>query len=199
MNSQFASSNRLTSFRFLSLVALLPMVGACGSASHQPQTDFRATATIKDIMDSTVEPSADALWDSVSSTISVRGVENKEPRTPEEWADVRRHAIRLLEATNSLLIPGRNIAKPGERAENPKVELAPEQIQTLVAQDRQAWVGFAHSLYDAVLPALQAIDAKNVDRLLDAGEKIDSACENCHLKYWYPNSDQAVAAAAKKP
>jgi hypothetical protein len=23
--------------------------------------------------------------------------------------------------------------------------------------------------------------------LIDAGEKMDNACENCHTTYWYPN------------
>jgi len=30
--------------------------------------------------------------------------------------------------------------------------------------------------------------------LLDAGETIDTACENCHLKYWYPLDQQAQKA-----
>ncbi len=25
---------------------------------------------------------------------------------------------------------------------------------------------------------------------MSAGESIDAACENCHLKYWYPNDTQ---------
>jgi hypothetical protein len=36
-----------------------------------------------------------------------------------------------------------------------------------------------------VVPALQAIEAKDKDKLLEAGDAIDRACENCHLKYWY--------------
>ena len=34
--------------------------------------------------------------------------------------------------------------------------------------------------------ALAAIDKKDADALSDAGETIDEACEQCHLKYWYP-------------
>lgn len=165
---------------------------ACKRAPAPPE--FRPTATIKDLMDSTVEPSADALWDSVSATISVRGIEENQPRTDEEWTNVRHHAIRLLEVSNLLLIPGRHVAKPGERPTEPKIELAPEQIEALINQDRQAFTQLAHGLYDAVIPALTAIDAKNADALMDAGERIDAACESCHLKYWYPNSDQAAIA-----
>src|SRR6266404_4286041 len=92
-----------------------------GSACSKPaaQDNYRPTATVKDIMDSLVDPGADNLWDSVSSTVDERGITDKAPHTDEEWADVRRHAIMLLEATNMLLIPGRHVAKPGEKPEDP--------------------------------------------------------------------------------
>ena len=38
----------------------------------------------------------------------------------------------------------------------------------------------------APLPALDAIDAKDPNRLLEVGGEIDEACEACHLVYWYP-------------
>ena len=72
-----------------------------------------------------------------------------------------------------------------------------EEIETLINGDRQAWIDFAHGLHDAAVPALKAIDTKNADGLFDAGGKIDTACENCHLRYWYPPSKQA--AATRKP
>ena len=56
-----------------------------------------------------------------------------------------------------------------------------------INQDRAAFMNFARALHDAVLPALKSIEAKDVKGLSDAGEHIDTACENCHLKYWYPD------------
>jgi hypothetical protein len=89
---------------------------------------------------------------------------------------------------------GRHVAKPGEKAENEEVELGPEEIEALIKQDRTTWINNAHALNDAALVALKAIDAKNAAGLLDSGEGIDTACENCHLKYWYPLSKQAEKA-----
>ena len=34
-------------------------------------------------------------------------------------------------------------------------------------------------------PVLQAIEAKDKDKLLEVSDGIDRACENCHIKYWY--------------
>src|SRR5262249_35503289 len=116
----------------------LALATAC--ASQQPQADqkkagaepeFRTTATVKDIMDALVDTGSDYIWDSVETTVSAKGVEEKAPHTDEEWKQVRNHAIMLLEATNLLQMPGRHVAKSGEKADDPKVELAPEQIETL--------------------------------------------------------------------
>ena len=43
-----------------------------------------------------------------------------------------------------------------------------------------------------------ALDVPLSRMLSDAGEKIDTACENCHLKYWYPDQFKHLAEAAKK-
>jgi hypothetical protein len=177
----------------LSLSVAVFAVAAC-NRSRQPDETLRPTATIKDIMDSLVDPSADFLWDSVATIVSAAGTEERAPKTDEEWTNVRRNAVRLIEATNLLVMEGRHVAKPGEKSENPDVELGPEQIQVLIDQDRPTWIKLAHGLHDATMPALKAIDARNTQGLLDAGEAIDTACENCHLKYWYPNSLQADAA-----
>src|SRR5581483_10238924 len=80
---------------------------ACNKARPPQESPFRPTSTIKDLMDSEVDPSADVLWDSVATIVSAAGIEEKQPKTPEEWADVRRRAITLVEATNLLMMEGR--------------------------------------------------------------------------------------------
>lgn len=169
----------------------LLLVGACRA---QQQADYRPTATVKDIMDSIVDPSADVLWNSVATIITAAGTEQRAPQSDEEWATLRRHAVQLIEATNLLLIPGRHVARPGEKPEDPKILLAPEQIEALINQDRQAWTRKAYVLHDAAVEAQKAIEAKNADALLDAGDVLDKACENCHLTYWYPRKPAAATS-----
>jgi hypothetical protein len=184
---------KVTMRKYLLLALVSTLILGVGCTSKQPtqaadkDADFRPTATVKDIMDSLVDPGSDVLWDSVETVVSAKGTEEKAPHTDEEWKNVRNHAIMLLEATNLLLVPGRHVAKPGEKADDPKVELAPEQIETLIGQDRAAWVKLAHGLHDATMESMKAIEKKDAEGLLNTGDGIDRACENCHLKYWYPN------------
>jgi hypothetical protein len=171
--------------------AVLFVMAACSSSQPAPaaQTEppFRLTGTIKEIMDSMVDPNADVLWDSVSTTINRQGTIEKQPRTDEEWKMVRRSAVALVEATNLLLMEGRKMAPAGDKSENPDIELQPEQMQKLLDADRASWVKYAHGLHDAGMAALKAIDSKNLQGLMDSGETIDNACENCHKQYWYPD------------
>src|SRR3989449_8325236 len=154
------------------LVGSLLLVGAC--RAQKPQ-DYRPTATVKDIMDSIVDPSADALWDSVGTTISAAGTEQRAPHTDEEWANLRRRTVQLIEATNLLLIPGRHVARPGEKAEDPKIQLAPEQIEALINEDRQAWTRRAHGLHDAAVEAQKPVEARKAEALPDARVVLDKA------------------------
>src|SRR5262245_14481857 len=189
---------------FLLVFASLLVCLVTGCASQQPaaqpanaQPEYVLTATIKDLMDSVVDPSADFIWESVSATVDAKGLTEKQPRTDEEWQEVRRRAIALLEATNLLKIPGRHVAKPGQKADDPKVELPPEKIEELINADRAAFNKFAQGLHDATMPALKAIDAKDPEELLNSGDDIDAACEKCHLKYWYPDEVQQANDAKK--
>ena len=168
---------------------LLFLASACSAPqpAAAPQPDFRPTSTIKDIMHGLVEPNADFLWNAVATVSGEKGVEEKAPKTDEDWDEVRNHAVALLESTNLILVPGRLIARPGEKTGESKEELSPEQIETLVNQDRLTWTKLTHGLYDATANMMKAIEAKDTQALLDRGDGIDKACENCHLKYWYPN------------
>src|SRR5215471_8209277 len=194
----------MRTFCTLSLIGALSLLcTSCTSRKTETTAtsslaEYRPTATVKDIMDSMVDPGSDYIWDSVETVVSAKGVEEKAPHTDEEWKEVRRHAIMLLEATNLLQIPGRHVAKPGEKADDPKVELGPEQIEDLIAKDRASWINYAHGLHDATMEALKAVEAKDKDKLLDVGNGIDEACEKCHLQYWYPNENKPQSALSQR-
>jgi plastocyanin len=173
-------------------VAFLAAGGCNRREERQPQSEFRPTATVKDIMTSVIDPEADVLWNSVATIVSLSGTEERAPKTDEEWAAVRRSAVQLVEATNLLRIPGRAVARPGEKSENPRIELQPETIQKMIAEDPSTWRTLVDRLHDAAVPALKAIDAKNAKGLFDAGEHIEHACEACHQRYWYPPAEAAA-------
>ena len=172
------------------LVAASVVAGSTWHVRPDParvRGDYNPAATVKDLMDSIVDPSADDVWNAVTTTVDQRGTDEKKPRTDAEWTNVRRGAIRLVEGANLLMMPGRHMARAGERSTTPGVELEPAEMEALVDKDRPTWNQRAKALQGVALEVLQAVDARNPDRLFDAGDRLDAACENCHRHYWYPN------------
>jgi len=180
--------------RWLLFSVFLGLLAAC-SKPKPAEPSLAHTATIKDIMDSMVDPSGDFLFESVQEIADENGIREKAPQTDEEWEEVRHHAFILIEAPNLLTMEGRFVAHPNEKSKNPQVELQPEEIQKLLDGDRPSFVRRARRLQDAAALALKAADAKDKDALFKAIDGIDKACENCHLHYWYPNDKRAQQAA----
>jgi cytochrome c556 len=189
------SSRMHTRWSPVAATVLVLATGCTRPAAPPPAADLLRTATIKDIMDSMVDPSGDALFESVVQIADEKGVREQFPQTDEEWENVRNHALVLLEAPNLLTMEGRKVAAHGEKSKNPEVELQPEQIQKLIDEDRPSFVKRARRLQDAATAALTAVNARDKDALFHAIEKVDKACENCHLHYWYPNDKRAVQQA----
>src|SRR5215831_17708824 len=180
------------------VIGTFVLTGSACTNRQAPGPDLLKTATIKDIMDSMVDPSGDFMFESVVEIADANGITHKAPHTDEEWEQVRHRALILLEAPNLLVMEGRKVANSGERSKNPEVELEPAQIQKLVDSDRAGFVRRARKLQDAATMALKAVDAKNKDALFHSIESIDKACENCHLHYWYPNDKRAQEAAKQE-
>lgn len=141
-------------------------------------------------MQSIIDPAADPLWESVETTVTAKGTEERQPRTEEEWKTVRHQAITLIEGANLLIMPGRRVVHAGKSLEDAHVAgiNKAEDIQKLIDDNPAAFESYATALRAAGEQALSAIDARDVTGLVNAGGTIDAACEQCHLHYWYPNT-----------
>src|SRR5690242_12690550 len=177
-----------------SLAALCVTAAACSSSKSEPAPapaadtpPYEAAATIKDIMQSIVDPSADLVWNAVTTVQTAKGTEENAPKTPEDWLKVRHGAVGMAEAANLLMMPGRHVAQPHEKSETPGVELEPAEMEVLINKDRASFYQRAKALHEAGLAAVAAADAKDAQKLFEVGEQIEQACENCHSHYWYPN------------
>jgi hypothetical protein len=170
--------------------ALICAIGASLCACSGHTSTGGPGATIQELMASTVDPSADALWASVSTTIAAAGTDEKQPHTDADWHAARRVALNLIESANLLALPKQRVAPAGRKTEDssvPGIE-RPENIQRAIDQDPESFSRAALRLRDAGLNALAAIDQKSAQALVTAGGDLDAACEACHLKYWYPHS-----------
>jgi hypothetical protein len=80
------------------------------------------------------------------------------PTDDAGWEKVQANAAMLAESGNLLLTGARAIDAP-------------------------EWKGFAESLIATSKTALEAAQARDVDKVLDAGNQIYEVCDGCHKKY----------------
>jgi hypothetical protein len=156
------------------------------AGSGTAAADGQVYSSIKDLMESIIDPSADALWGAVGTVVDKEGIHESAPKTPEEWLDMRRAAVRIIEGGNLLMMPGREAAPVGTKSEAPGVELEPAQITALINNDRKSFDAFAKALQALGSEALRASDAQNAVMLMDIGAEMESVCESCHQVFWYP-------------
>lgn len=164
----------------------------------KPLPENTAALTVKDIMESRVDPAGDFLFESVVEIADKRGITHKQPRTARQWAEVRRQLQVLIDAPDLLTTPGRKAARPEDRSQNPAVENQPEQIQRLMDTQHADFVVRAGRLREAAKIGMKAAEARDAKALFVAISGIDKACESCHLHYWYPNDQRAHQAAKEE-
>jgi hypothetical protein len=182
--------NSLQVAKFLVVATIAAGLTGCDEAPAPAAaaSPIKLTAGIQDIMAHMIDPAADFLWESVSTTVTAQGVEDKQPRTDAEWNEVRRQAIVLTESANLILMEGRHVAREGKQLEDHGTpgNLTAAEAEQAIAADRATFVAFGQALHDAGAVFLKAADDRNPQAMLDAGETLDQVCESCHLKFWYP-------------
>ena len=137
------------------------VIAGARAAREAPVVEAPATtpvASVKQIMKGIVAPSATAVFSSVSVIVSAKGVEERQPRTADEWEAVGNSAAALIEAGNLLMMGSRAI-------------------------DRGDWITMSRALIEGGKAALKATQAQDPDGLLAAGEPINTSCDTCHRKY----------------
>ena len=162
--------------------------GPNAAAAPAVASDLRPTAGIQDIMAYMIDPAADFLWESVSTTVTEAGTNEHQPRTDEEWDQVRKQAIILTEAANLIMMEGRHVAREGAKLEDHGTpgNLTAEESEREIKANRATFISFAQALHDVGKSMLAAADTRNTQAILDAGDTMDTVCESCHLKFWYP-------------
>jgi hypothetical protein len=184
----------------LAAFALASSASFAVAQQRAAKADASATlSTIRDLMDSIVDPSADVVWGAAGTVVDQEGVHDTFPKNQEEWLNVRRAAIRIIEGGNLLMMPGREAAPPGAKSEAPGVELEPPEITALIKKNRRRFDAFAKALQALGSEAVKAIEAQDTTALLEIGGRMQDACENCHQVFWYPGAKQSNPVRDQQP
>jgi hypothetical protein len=114
--------------------------------------------SVKQLMKGIVSPAATVVFSSVGAVVTKEGTEERAPQNDAEWEVVGNSAVALAEAGNLLMMKGR-------------------------AVDNGEWIRMSQAMIDSAKLALKAVEAKNKDGVMSAGEPLYVSCDNCHRRY----------------
>jgi hypothetical protein len=124
------------------------------AACRQP-VPFKPVMTVKELMNATIEPTAEVVFD---AAVWENGVSIGAPKNDDEWNEVRNNALTLAESGNLLMMETR-------------------------AKDQLGWMTRSEALVDAGVGAAKAAESRNLDAVFLAGGQIYQACTGCHQQY----------------
>jgi hypothetical protein len=167
---------------------------AATPAAPSLDSSLTPTLSVRELMEHVIDPTADWIFDAAVIDISHKGVVETKPLTDEDWLKVERGGYLLAESSNLLKIPRRMVPveEEGKPHQPGEPELPPEQIQAKIEADRALWYKHADGLKAAALDAVQVAKSHDLEGLFTVGDRVDRACEACHLEYWYPGDREAV-------
>jgi hypothetical protein len=178
------------------VAALVAVATACSSsksAAPAPPApalwgDMKPVVSVKELMRDLLDPLADNIFNAVGIVEDKNGTVETVPKTDEEWDRIRIGATAMAEGVYLLKIP-RPMAPPGDlnNSTGPDaVELSPDQITALIEKDPVEWNARIEALRNVGLEVLDIVKRRDTKELWDANEDLDTACEACHRRYWYP-------------
>lgn len=138
------------------VVTLLGTLVAC-TAKHAPATAAPA-APAEPALEAFATTKQVMLGITIPTSDVLFQVGSKAPADDMEWEKVAANAAALAESGNLLLIGTRVV-------------------------DHDQWIKNAQALIATAKEAGQAAQEKNVDKLLEVGDKIYEVCDTCHKKY----------------
>lgn len=148
------------------------MLAACGDKPVAPAAapaapPIKAVATLEEVMHGMVIPNAEVVWGSVGTIYTVKGVEERAPKTDDEWIKIEASATILTEAGNLLMMEGR-------------------------AKDNGKWMERARALREAGDSVRQAAKAKDAAALFERGGYLFDACQGCHFDYRFTKDPATI-------
>ena len=149
--------------------ALVALLSGCGktAAPTKASPPIQAVATLEEVMHGMVIPNAQVVWANSGTIYTAKGVEERKPKSADEWLAVEASATTLTEAGNLLMMEGR-------------------------AKDTGRWMDRARALREAGDAVHKAAQAKDVDALFEKGGVLFEACQGCHFDYRYEKDPKVI-------
>ncbi|WP_293379111.1 hypothetical protein [Phenylobacterium sp.] len=138
----------------------LPLLLACQPKPTPSPAKYNTEALdLKAFMANVVDPNSDALWAASGTVDTATGTKDNSPTTEAGWQAMQSQAAVLIEAGNSLQLPGRPRAPEAD------------------------FYKFAQQLTAQAVLVKAAVDKRDKDAIYTEGAKLYLVCTACHAEF----------------
>jgi hypothetical protein len=174
------------------LATLLLTLGGCQKAEE------KAAHTINDSMTKVMEPSAEAIWDTMSKAYNDKGdALDPSKLTEADWKTIADASAKMkaraeeIANAKSHVVAGENEPILGSQAVGTPSPPGPEwqavdaaHVQKLVDAKPDLFKQKALALVDSMAKINRAAGSKDVAVLYSVGSELDEVCDSCHEPFW---------------
>jgi cytochrome c556 len=152
-----------------------------------------ASGDLHDLMKNVVAVQTQAIWDVGNRAQDDQGTPDASKLAPADWSKlidaagkVRQVALTLARSEHVLA------AAPGVKIDGEGNADAPgaRQVQAALDANPREFKSLSQALATSMDEVVAAAQAKDAARLFDVSGALDQVCEDCHVKFWYPQKKQ---------
>jgi hypothetical protein len=138
--------------------------------------------TLQQLMAIVITEASNQIWN--AALLEPAAGADKPSPTEEQWATLRSAATTLLVTPTLMLHRSLAVAPPD--AEAVEGSLSPAAIAELRGKQWALWAAQVSILQQSAVAALNAIEARDYEATLQAGDTLYGVCDSCHTLFWYP-------------
>ena len=171
--------------RALAAVALL--TAACEVHSAPVSRDLH------DLMKNVVAQQTQVIWDVGNRAQDEQGNPDAAKLSADDWSKLIDAAGKVREVAQTLAHSEHILAAaPGVKIDgegNPDARGA-KQVQAALDANPKEFQALSQALATSMDQVAAAAKARDAAQLFDVSGALDQVCENCHVKFWYPEQKQ---------
>jgi hypothetical protein len=167
-------------------IALLAGAHEARSAAPPPN--------LHDLMKNVVAVQTQAIWDVGNQAQDDHGNPDATKLKAEDWSKVISAGGKVRQVSQTLVQTDHVVAvPPGAKLDdqtNPGA-LGAKEMQAAIDANPAEFRTLAQALSASMDQIVAAAKAKDAAKLFDVSGGLDQVCENCHLRFWYPEQKAA--------
>jgi hypothetical protein len=152
-----------------------------------------ASRDLHDLMKNVVAVQTQAIWDVGNRAQDDQGNPDASKLAAEDWSKLIDAAGKVRRVAQTLARPEHVLAAaPGMKIDGEVNPDAPgaRQVQAALEANPQEFRALSQALATSMDQVVAAARAKDAAKLFDVSGALDQVCEDCHLKFWYPQKKQ---------